>query len=491
VGLDLSLGELLEGCAALQAGTLSEGALRKLAASCMRIAGKDPALSAIEKANLNELLRGVPRVNGVSFHALQQMRDRLGREYLLRWADQFRTGKPYAPERAARSVASHLLDSGFSEAFLYDWIKSKVGKNEPKEWTLAQVCEAAHENLATKQSQDFDVLVAFRSSPRSASGYPPHWQTPFAISGWLVDNGFSASNIRPSGGLILNVKARDTFGAADVAIGLTDGYIARASIATGQILAPLEYVWVRGHPTPFPYRAKRRGVRVKALYREDQIFSGKPKSNVDAAIELLAHLENSSPSAAIAGGWAAIEALLSEPDDRASAADSLASIVACSFPRAELTVLSYLAERTNSDLAPQLRACATNRDRAAVVAPLIARGETLNLTSKTEEASVRRMQALFANPSATLTAMSVSVADAFHRLYRQRNMILHGGVTDSIALPHALRTSAKLVGAGIDRVAHGFYVQGASPKEIGARAKLAISLVPLGDPIACIDLLGE
>jgi len=491
VGIALSIAELLEACEAFQAGTLSEGTMRRLGSSCMRIAGKDPVLTTIEKSTVNELLRNIPRLDGVSFYALQQLRARIAQDYLLRWAGLFRVGSAYDPERAARCVAGYLLDSGFSETFLHGWMKSKIGRAQATEWTLGELCEEAHRDIGQRDPQLFDVLIAFKSSPRSGSGYPVGWHSASEVSDWLRANHFSVSGVRPSGGLILSVKARDAFGAGDAAVALADGYIARASIAIGQILMPLESVWVKGHAKPFPYQAKRRGVRVKALYREDQIFSNRSSSNVDAAIELLAHLENSSPAAAISAGWGAIEALLGEPGDRATAAESLAILVACSFPRAELTLLSHLIERTNPSLAPALKACKTNRDRAALVAQWIAQGDPIKLNGVSEEASVRRMRGLFNSPSATLMAMATSIADAFHRLYRQRNLILHGGITTSIALPHALRTSAKLVGAGIDRIAHGFYVQNLRPREIAARAKLSIAMVCPGEPVTCVDLLGE
>ena len=66
---------------------------------------------------------------------------------------------------------------------------------------------------------------------------------------------------------------------------------------------------------------------------------------MDAAIELLEPLASAAPPTAAAAGWAAFEALLSEPGNHGVVADRMGAIVACSFPRAELTVLSYQAGR--------------------------------------------------------------------------------------------------------------------------------------------------
>ena len=159
--------------------------------------------------------------------------------------------------------------------------------------------------------------------------------------------------------------------AAQLAAARIDHFVARSSVATNQPLEPWPVIWVRGKATTFPFGPRPRGVRVKALYREDQLFSASD-TTVDAAIELLAHLESSSPSAAIAGGWAAIEALLAEPHDRSGAADSLASIVACSFPRAELTVLSYIAERSLISRPSYRRATRIEKERESSHVPLLA-----------------------------------------------------------------------------------------------------------------------
>src|SRR5690606_36455774 len=104
-------------------------------------------------------------------------------------------------------------------------------------------------------------------------------------------------------------------------------------------------------------------VWVEALERENQLYNSKPSGSIDAALELLSHLQSSSPGAAVAGGWAAIEALLSEPDDRAAAAERLAMLAACSYPRAELTKLSYVLERTDASFASKVHGVVENRQR--------------------------------------------------------------------------------------------------------------------------------
>ncbi|HWZ32102.1 MAG TPA: hypothetical protein VNX18_12245 [Bryobacteraceae bacterium] len=484
----LTLREILEAAEANRVGILSDESVKRLGQLAIRLVGKDPGVPEGEKQVFSDALKSIPRYEGLAYHTIAQLSDALSVDYLRKWAATLNANPPPQPERSARSIAAHLLDSGFSGEFLHAWWTHQLYR-DPMQLSLSEVCELAHQELAMRPVAEFEVLIAFKNAPKSASGFPKGWLNAKALSLWLRESRFDVGHVRACGGLIISIPARDSFAAAHLAADRIDHFIARSSMTTTDALQPWPALWVRGERTSFPFGPRPRGVRVKALYREDQIFT-ESDGNVDAAIDLLAHLENSSPSAAIAGGWAAMEALLAEPHDRAGAADSLASLVACSFPRAELTSLSYTAEPLCADLRTKLKACAENRDRALIIAHAISAGHTLNLRRHSDRAAHRRMTKLLQAPSKGLLDVQTHVADTFQRLYRQRNLILHGGKTNSVALRGSLRTAAKLVGAGMDRITHAWYVKGVRPLELAARARTAIRLVPDGNPGECVDLLG-
>jgi hypothetical protein len=484
----LTLREILEAVEASRSGVLGSDSLKRLSSLAIRLAGKDPGVLAAERQVLGEVLQNPPRHDGLAYHTVAQLLDRIAPDYLIRWAAALNeTPQPQA-ERTARSIAGYLLDRGFSEEFLHGWFTKWLYQKETR-LTLGELLQQAQTDLIQRPLLDFEVLIAFKNAPRSASGFPKGWLNSKQLSHWLRANKFDVTDVRASGGISLKIQARDANAAVQLASDKIDRFTARASVSTSVPLQPWPNIWVRGERAIFPFGPRPRGVKVKALYREDQLFS-ESNSSVDAAIELLAHLEGSSPTAAIAGGWAAIEALLAEPNDRAGAADSLASIVACSFPRAELTALSYTAEKTCPDLQSKLSECRENRERAIVIAQSIIDGHTLNLRRHSDKAAYFRMEKLLRAPSKVLSDIQAHVADAFHRLYRQRNLILHGGKTNSVVLEGSLRTSAKLAGAGMDRITHAWYVKGIGPIELAARSKSAIPLVPQDNPLACVNLLG-
>ncbi len=486
VGVVLAMDELFEACVASKQGHLSEASIKRMASALQKRVGVHPAFSDAEKQFLRLQVQQVPKADGPAHFGLRELSERVSKDYLARWGRAVAESN-VAVEQFSRSVAAHLLDVGFSGAYLYDFIKSKI--DAPEAITLPQLCDALQAELIASPPREFEVLLAFAETPDMPNGMPPSWLRGSAITAWLVDNGYSTHGVRASVALVLKVQARDHVGAATVARGEADRYAARSLIATGKQLRLLPQLWVKGAPLPAPMKETSRGVGVKELFREDRVFSTEASQSVDAALELLAHLEGSSPPAAIAGGWGAIEGLLADPSDRSSAADNLATLVTCSFPRAELTALSYRVERQHPEASRELQRLAGNRDRARAVGQMIIEGRMPTMRGEVDQAAIARLKKLLDNPGPELQTIRDAIGESFHRLYRQRNLILHGARLDSVALTASLRTVAKLAGAGMDRITHGRYVQRLKPMELVARANLSLALASRDDPLCCVDLL--
>lgn len=221
---------------------------------------------------------------------------------------------------------------------------------------------------------------------------------------------------------------------------------------------------------------------MRALERQDQLSDdlyAVSSGPVDSALQLLSHLDASPPETAVAGGWSAIESLLTAPGDEQGnvlAADRLAALVACAWPRAELTTLAWRRiEAVDDDLSEKLKRERTNEARAELIVAEIQAGNWLKLTDPGDNTAQRRISKLLANPSAALSDVESHAAVAFRRFYRQRNLVVHGGRTGAVALRASLRTVAPLVGAGMDRIVHAHLVSGIHPLDLGARARLEIA----------------
>ncbi|MES2160383.1 MAG: integrase [Pseudomonadota bacterium] len=486
IGVVLAMDELFEACVAMRQGHLSDGAIKRMAGSLQKRIGVHPAFLSAEKQFIREQLHQIPRAEGAAHYGLRELSTRVTADYLGRWGRCVATNN-FSVEHFARSVAAHVLDAGLSGAYMHRFIKTKLKSSTPI--TLPELCDALQAEMTANPRREFEVLLAFTTIPKFPNGMPTTWLHGPAITGWLKDNGFDTAGVRAQAAMILKVQARDVIGAAQAARSESDRYAARASIANGEALNRVPRLWVKGDDRPSPLKEESRGVEVKELFREDRVFSPGASQSVDAALELLAHLEGSSAPAAIAGGWGAIEGLLADPNDRASAADNLATLVTCSFPRAELTALSYSAQGAHPKACRALEGTLTNRERCRVLAQLIIDGGLPQMPAVTDQAAVERLRKLLANPGPGLCAIREAIGESFHRLYRQRNLILHGGRLDSVALTASLRTVAKLAGAGMDRITHGHYVQNLKPMELVAKANLALALASRDAPLACVDLL--
>lgn len=486
IGVTLAMEEMFEACAALRQGHLSEGALKRMASALQKRVGAHPGFSDAEKQFLRQQVQQVPRADGAAHYGIRDLSVQVSRDYLHRWGRSVAASR-FTPEHFGRSVAAHLLDAGFSQQYLHGFVKSRL--QAPEAITLPELCDALQAEIIESPIREFEVLLAFATVPHTSNGVPANWLRGRAVVDWLKDNGFETAGMRAQAAIILNVQARDGIGAANAARNESDRYAARALIATGQTLNRWPFLYVKGSATPTAYRAESRGVGVRELFREDRVFSTDASQSVDAALELLAHLEGSSPPAAVAGGWGAIEGLLADPSDRSSAADNLATLVTCSFPRAELTALSYRAQSEHPDQCRVLAAAETNRERCRTMAQLILENHLPEMARISDQAAVSRVKKLLGNPGPELQTIRDSISESFHRLYRQRNLILHGARLDSVALSASLRTVAKLAGAGMDRITHGHYVQGLKPMELVAKANIGIALASKDAPLACVDLL--
>lgn len=231
VGTVFAIDELVDAVAAMDAGTLSEGSVQRMIASCKRLFGKDPVLSKQEKSTLAELLRHTPRAGGLAFHGCREVRNTVARDYLTRYQQRLAAGTlatAESVERVSRSIAAHLLDSGLSQQYLERWIREKTSDTTPA-MSLGELCEAGQAIVDAPQSQ-FEILVAFKNAPSSASGYPPGWLNSQELVRWLRREGFPTTEVRASGGLALAVEAKDAHAAVDAAISLVDGYCARSAV---------------------------------------------------------------------------------------------------------------------------------------------------------------------------------------------------------------------------------------------------------------------
>jgi hypothetical protein len=487
-GLVLSLREVLEACEATRDRALGGPSLAWLVESTRKKIAEDPGTGSPEqRATLANALKGTPEADGVAYRVISIALEDIQRHYLGRWREVLATSEsPPGRERASRAIGAHLLDAGLPAPHLREWLTGLLQKND--DLAVTDMIDEA-EMLLQQPPTNHQVLVLFATEPVSRATKPPEWVDSKRAAQWLRAN---AVEFRPRqrGGFLFDVEAHGAEAAVARASELADQITARVSVGTRSeaVFHPRAAVAGKG---VLPLRRSRR-VEVRALERENRVFQLAAGDVVDAALELLSHLDSGPRAPAVAGGWSAIEILMRAPGDTENvlAADRLAVLAACSWPRAELTDLAWSWARQGGDqLATDLQAQPTNREKAARMAEAIAAKTRLDFKSHSDVAAVHRMETVLGSPRRLLLDVRDHVTESFRRLYRQRNLVMHGGRTSAVALDASLRTAAPLVGAGVDRIAHGYFTQGRHPLELLARATFEIERAGTDGAPTVTDLL--
>lgn len=515
VGSLLALEELWEAGAWAAQRVLSPAACEWQRRALQAVVGPDIGLGERElRRELNGLLdKPIPEPSPAR-RRLRELIEHARLGYVERWAvalDRPIADRP-RPERLARTMAAHLLDLGYHADHLLAWAEGMTRKQV----TAPELVNAAAE-LACVPRQRYRVLVALVGTPRrDLAERLDTWLPKGAVIAWLKERGHDTAGLRVGGGFLYQVSARDPYGAADQARQLLDRMIARSSFLrkSRDGIRPTDHVWVDGHTLPIPVAGPARGADIMSLVHEGHLYQvdgrGEQTNNaegvrrrIDDALELAAPINRGAVGPAVAGAWAAVESLLSHPDDpvedersgKAVAADRLAAIIACSWPRAELTALAHRHSPAKPDeLSARLAACRLNRERAQLIADtILAREDGIDVSRSrnrhSDLAAVERMRRVLADPRSVLREVTTAFKIALRRLYRTRNIVLHGGSTQSVVLHATLRTAAPLLGAGLDRITHAATVEGIDPLHLAARAELALCLVGGETGLSPVELL--
>lgn len=491
IGSLLSLEETLEAAEAVAEGVLTDTAFDYLRHSVGVSIGQDPGIPAAYRKNLQGFLKDPFLPRSHSFFGVRDALAAIREDYLVTWRDAVATGQPCTPDRAARHIAAHLLDAGFSHRFLFSWLRNRIGPQADAAVSLADHLDESI-SLAGSSLLVHEALVAFKAAPLTTHRMPAEWRTSDAVSGWLAENGFDAAEVRQAGGLLWRIEARDRWSAVEEVATRVDAILARFSVGTRRAIDVIDRVWFVGDTLPKPLRNRERGLEIGSLQRNQRLYEPADNRRIDSALGLLASMQQGPAGPAVAGGWGAIESLLTGPGDKARnvAGDRLAGLVACSIGRAELTTLAFAhAEHGDDALARDLTGEAVNRDKAKLVQQHLMGGGQLSVSRQSDAAALTRLSDILRDPAKVLSDIEQHATRNFRRLYRQRNLVLHWGHTRGVALRATLRSSAPLVGAGIDRVVHGWLLEGVTPLEMSARARAQLDVVGTASGRDLVDLL--
>ena len=424
-----------------------------------------------------------------SIRELRHLRAQVAPTYVSQWRSAAEQGD--APlERLARTLASSLLEAGFSPSGLHRWLTGVMSQHPP---VAVEVLVDAVDQRMHLPTREWRVIVPVEQVPFRRHPRPENYLEAADATALLPKPLPTEGMVRLNGALVFGISAKDRYGAATKAADRLRRIASRVTVGLPGEAVPViaEIAWVhRADEDPAagswaPLREAQRSVEIGTLFRQRVVFDLPDRAAaLDDAFQLLASVESSSPGSAIIGGWAAIESLLRGPDERGGeiAAQRMAAVVACALPRAELTPLAHAYRKANHDtLAVELRQCTTNLELADCLERAIRDGAALAFASPSDAAALLRLQSFIDSP-ATLGRVRRYLTTAFLRLYRLRNLVMHGGSARSVATEAVIGTAPALIGAGIDRIAHSLLSADPpiDPLALAARATINLDQASMG-----------
>lgn len=425
---------------------------------------------------------------------IEELANRAKRDYLLRWKSHIESGglSKATIEKTARLVVSHLLDDGFDRRHIHGWIKATLATNRP---TILTHLLQEGDSMCRQNDVEYTFAIPVPRRPREVvrKSISKFLLTPEEIEALI-----SEVEAIPKGPYIREHLLRQLKDDSPVIV--VKSFIARdphaATAKLDEWLRKTESRWsIGGRSEPFLFgRAvfdrtsmklrdrltQSSHIRVPALDHHG-LHAQVLNTQLDNALGLLSSSKSLSSMASVATIWAAVEGLLGHPSAKGvDSAKGLAAIVACSFPRAELEELMSMPLTEDAQAANILDGLdvAQGSDRSRILLEAINSHGSEIFANACDIAAAERVLQVSAEPSATVSRVQEYFADVFHRLYYQRNFIMHAAKFDSVSLQSTIRSAPKLVAAGLDRVVHAQHVRiPVEPLGLAARAQNEISML--------------
>ncbi len=455
----------------------------------------DPGIADRGKAVRSTISAIKPGITRES-HAWVNLRehvDRMDANYLTTWAQELEKAKPIEVEGTARRIAAHILDSGYHKNSLYSWIRAAC--TDPEQATCAEILDEAAQRLRRpERAYTFCVPVTTKPTFPVTADEAPGWLTAPDTVVWKRTYAADTPAVRHQGAFLLTVPAKDINSAADRA---------RSRIADLEtkfhfgphVIRIATQMWSKEKGQAFPTQATNRMLDVHAFDRLGRVQDLTMPDFITSALALIHPVRTGAAHIAVMSGWSAIESLLVDVADEGDvvAAKRFSLIVAASMARAELTGLAWTYALTHEDdLAAEIRGFDRNLDRAKRFQRHLCAGTAVRLPNEVDRLALSRIRPLLTDPRPAITRIAEILTREFVRLYRKRNLIVHGGHTHNTNLHAVIERMSPLIGAGIDRIVHAGLKYGIPPIQLSATADAKLHyLVPAGvdHPGNLLDLL--
>jgi len=356
-----------------------------------------------------------------------------------------------SPAESASFLASHLLYLGLTSSYVSRWLNYRV-QHDPLSYNLDKILEEMAD-LIRKGRGRMEVLVILARPPQEKVRSTQGWLDVRSVRNWLANNRLAAPRTI-HGGILFDSDQWELDGALLNVAKAVHRLRQRAIIKTGR--APTFYgtAWIAGvnNPRHLPLTSQAGKAMTRGYELSDpQVEAPTSDNRLEVAVDLLsAALSESGPSAA-GTLWATLEALLAAPGDpdRIQVANRAADVALVALVQASIHIsLGTLFSRCPED-ALMLRLRGLDKaDRLVQFEYALRRDEHDGLSHRNTRLALSHTRRLF-EPE-VLQMRREELRQTLRGLYRQRNLVLHGGITDAPLLEGILRSSTPLVAAVVN-----------------------------------------
>lgn len=359
------------------------------------------------------------------------------------------------PYDAACFLASHLLQLGISRSYWARWLDYRM-LHDPQNYTLDDLLREIEE-IYTKGPGLFRIMVALARPPQEDIRSLRNWLPAKSVREWLSEQSLDGPR-RLHGGILYETEQWDLDSALMNVAMAVHRLRQRLLLKTGRAPEFHGKAWIKG------VRASRVLPNVSQIGRalvpgyefgdDAQAEAAASENRLEVAIDLLQAVLSEPGPGTTGILWAALEGLLAAPGDpdkiqvcKRAADISLVALVRTSMQVSIGTLVSRCPDEAVSQRIRRLG----QSGGLAEFEQSIRRGDHDTITHRSTRVMLSHARSLL--DADVLRAKRIELEQTFRGLYRQRNLILHGGITDAPLLHSIFRSSAPLVTAVVNRYA--------------------------------------
>ncbi|GAA1955186.1 hypothetical protein GCM10009798_13020 [Nocardioides panacihumi] len=391
---------------------------------------------------------------------VRQLVPQLRADYLPNWAASVTDPQAMIntdPSSAATLLTAFLLGEGVHPAYLSRWLDYRR-KHEPRTMTLGDLIHDLIDLIGHGEgTAEALVMLAQTVKPEVRSG--PGWITRRQVNEWLDENGLGGNGLVPRtmhGGIILRGSGRDIDGILESASEAVHRVTHAALLKTGVMPKFHRLVWIKGLKAPRTLPSRTRLEHLLPNYDIPEPIMGRSASDdrLEVAVESIQASVLAGGAAAAGMLWATVEGLFGSAGDQSKlvSGERAADVATIAWIRFALTntMGALIGKQGDPIFSSSLAGLSREASMLALVAFL--QGSDFSGIQSTRVVSQARHTADFLRPQ-EVRRLRAEILTTFKGLYRQRNLILHGGVTDAPLLAGILRSSTPLVTAAVNRFA--------------------------------------